>query len=181
MVYFSGLLSIIESIYLNEPLKDTVGSCKIFINPENIHYLTGKIIIINELNYPKERIEVLIKNNCKIISRVNIKNNSIEFQPYILRLCLNVVWNGITLDLSNTDTDKFLERILDNCSYITEDNILLFPKLVGDDRLSSLIFDENNNLTSIGWAQQQVGINLKKDTSFIDLDIVKTKKVNFNQ
>lgn len=180
MVYFSGLSSIIESIYLDENLNDKIGSSKIFINPKNISYLTGKVIIINELNYPEKNIETLIKNNCKIISRIKLDNSpNIEFQPYILRVCFGIRWNGITIELPE-ETKEMIDTILDNCSYMSDKKILLFPKLVGDN-VNKIATDDSENLTGIGWALQQSGINIcKTETPFIDLDIIKTKKMNFN-
>lgn len=178
MVYFSGLASIIECIYLEETLGDKIGSCKIFINPENITYLTGKIIVINELNYPLSHIETLARNNCKIISRIKVQSSNAEFQPYIIRPCFKIIWQGMTLEIT-TINEKIKEEILDCCSFISDKYELYFPKLIGEgvDQISK---DSEGNLTAIGWALQQSGINiLEKDTPFIDMDILKTKKMNF--
>ena len=48
MIYLDGLDSIIECVYLDESINDKNNLCDIFVNPENIKYLTGKVIIINK-------------------------------------------------------------------------------------------------------------------------------------
>lgn len=191
MIYFSGLDSIIESLYLDECLGDKLGSCKIFINPVNISYLTGKVIIINKLRYPQTYVAELINNGNKVISRVFTDNNKVDFEPYILRPIFNLVWGGdevmVTeedireMDEDNSDklTEKLLDRILESCSYISDRNKLFFPKLIGKG-VNKIAMDDKGNLTAIGYSLQQVGVNIiKADTPFLDMDILKTKKLSF--
>ena len=171
MIYFSGLDSIIESIYLNDNITNKLGTSNIFVNPENVKYIIGKIIIINTCDYPEEKINALLNNNCKIISRVYINNSNVDIHPYILKLNLNIMWNGKVISDYST-----LDEILDNdeCSFNFNDNTLYFPK-INNDKLKTK--DDFGNLTSIGWVLQQVGINIKTDTPFVNLDILKTGKI----
>ena len=68
MIYLEGLESVIESVYLNDPVSDKVGECKVLVNPENIKYLTGRTIILTgNKPYPEEKITKLLDNGCKII------------------------------------------------------------------------------------------------------------------
>ena len=48
-------------------------------------------------------------------------------------------------------------------------------------RKEIIVMDSEGNLTSIGWAMQQVGLNIRTDTIFKDLDILKTKKTLFRE
>lgn len=191
MIYFSGLDSIIESLYLDERLGDKLGSCKIFINPVNISYLTGKVIIINKLRYPQTYVAELINNGNKVISRVFTDNNKVDFEPYILRPIFNLVWGGDEVMVTEEDireiennnndklTEKLLDRILESCSYISDRNKLFFPKLIGKG-VKKIATDDKGNLTAIGYSLQQVGVNIiKADTPFLDMDILKTKKLSF--
>lgn len=170
MIYLEGIESIIESVYLNDKLSDKVGECKVLVNPENIKYLTGRTIILTgNKPYSEEKISRLYENGCKIISRTYIDNPNVEVQPYILRLCFEVMWNGriirSCLDISD---------LLDSKDIVYKSGILYFPKIY-DPGIS--VQDEFGNLNCIGWALQQVGINIKEDTPFINLDILKTGKI----
>ena len=171
MIYFSGLDSIIESIYLDDNITNKLGTSNIFVNPENVKYIIGKIIIINTCDYPEEKINTLLSNNCKIISRVYINNSKVDIHPYILKLNFNIMWNGKVIGDYST-----LDEILDNdeCSFNINDNTLYFPK-INNNKLKTK--DTFGNLTAIGWVLQQVGVNIKSDTPFINLDIIKTGKV----
>lgn len=172
MIYLNGIESIIESIYLDEPLGKRSSSCNIFVNPDKVDYLAGKIIIINQSNYPAENLERLKLYGCDIITRVQIPGY--DFQPYILRICNKIMWNGREIG-SNIDLQDLLAK--DYCTYSEEDHTLYFPKVhVKDDMPVS---DQYGNLTSFGWAFQQVGINIKTDTVFKNLDIIKSQKVSF--
>ena len=173
MIFLDGLNSIIESIYLGEEISNKLGNSTIFVNPGNVKYVIGKIVIINELNYPSEKIETLLNNNCKLISRVYIDNQNIELAPYILKLDFNIMWNGRVLN--NFDTmNKILEE--DDCAFDVSSGVLYFPKMSYIPREA---VDEKGNLSSLGWVLQQTGVNIKEDTPFKNLDILKTKKIVF--
>lgn len=170
MIYLEGLESIIESIYLNDGLSDRVGECKVLVNPENPKYLTGRTIILTgNKEYPEEKISRLLENGCKIISRTFINHPLIEVQPYILRLCFDIMWNG-----------RIIKECLDVSDLLNSDDItyksgtLYFPKIY-DKKISTM--DEYGNLNCIGWALQQVGVNVKTETPFINLDVLKTGKI----
>lgn len=173
MIYLEGLSSVIECIYLGETLNNRSNSCDIYVNPEAIKYLTGKTIIINDIDYPEEKINTLISNGCKIISRVFIDNPDIEVRPYILKLCFDIKWNGRVLDKFIT-----LNSIFENglCDFDIDEYQLYFPKISVQD-IKHKVKDKFNNLTALGWVLQQVGINIITDTSFCNMDIIKTGKV----
>ena len=172
MIYFSGLDSIIESIYLNDEIDNKIGSCEVFINPDNVKYIIGKTVIINLCDYPNDKINILNSNGCHIISRVYNSRDDIEVQPYILRLNFSIMWNGRFIDTCDS-LDSLLDK--DKCTYDLENKILYFPK-IKNIKQSLKVEDEYKNLTVFGWALQQVGVNLKNSTVFENLDIIKTKK-----
>lgn len=188
MIYFSGLDSIIESLYLDEILDDKVSSCNIFVNPENVSYLTGKIIIINNIDYPLPSIKTLINNRNKIISRINLINkdsfveSNIKINPYVIRPVFNIMWGGDDIEVEQEEvlngiSDSVFDRILEGCNYVPEKRKLFFPKLHGSG-IKRISVDEDGNLTSIGYSLQQVGVNITYNTPFIDMDVLKTKKLN---
>ena len=169
------LYSIIESIYLGEKLSDRLGNSKILVCPGNTKYIVGKTVVINHQGYPKECIETLLTNGCKIISRVDLGIPGVDFQPYILRPDFKVMWNGISLDVSGyTKVDDILDFLEDKIIYLESE--LYFPKLLG--LCDSLIKDDSGNLTALGWLMHQVGLNTV-DSCFCDLDLIKTKKLLF--
>lgn len=173
MIYFSGLDSIIESIYLSDELDNRVGSCEVFINPDNVKYIIGKTVIISVCDYPSEKIDILSKNGCHIISRVYSSREDVEVQPYIMRLNFSIMWNGRSLN-SCDSLDSLLDN--DNCTYDLDNNTLYFPKIISPILKTK---DEYENLTVLGWVLQQIGINIKQSTVFENLDIIKTGKVVF--
>lgn len=176
MIYFNGLESVIESVYLTDDLDNKIGGCDVFINPDNVKYLTGKVVIINSVSYPDSNIDILSSNGCHIISRTFRDREDVEVQPYILRLNFEVMWNGIVLeDLGDTELDTLLDK--DICKYDILSGILYFPKIYEVGRYKTS--DTYGNLTALGWALQQVGINIKKSTVFENLDILKTGKIIF--
>ena len=185
MIYFDkiSLPVIVEAVYLEEEF-DTSVSSNIHINPENPTYLIGKTVIINTPNYSIEKINILKKNRCKIISRVNIfsdSNNSIEISPYILRPCFNVLWNGQEIEIN--DWDNFLEEGCgDSWLFKLPQYELYFPKIIGGKCIETEpCTDGGGNLTWLGWLLQQVGVNIREDTVFLDLDLLKTKKMDLGK
>lgn len=172
MIYFEGLDSIIECIYLNETLSEKIGSCNVLVNPENIKYLIGRTIIINDCSYPEENIRTLLDNRCKVISRIYTDNPEVDVQPYITRPNFYIMWNGRTLqNLSDISWDN------GECSFDLKDYILYFPKI--SDIKDPRIVDSYGNLSAYGWALHQVGVNLDAKTPYVNLDILKTKKIEF--
>jgi len=171
MIYFEGLESVAEAIYLSESLSNRFGDCNIFVNPSRITYLVGKLIIINMPDYPKEDLETLLSQNCKVISRVWLDDARVEFSPYILRIDKNILWNG-------KDMEEYpkggLQEMLENdlCSFSLDDYVLYFPRISHGNTL-----DSKGNLTVLGWVLQQTGCNLRRNTPFINLDLLKSKKI----
>lgn len=176
MIYFEGLESVIESVYITDDLDNKVGGCDVFVNPLNVKYLTGKIVILNNPDYPDSSIDVLSRNGCHIISRTFRDRPDLEVQPYILRLNFDLMWNGMVLqDLGELDLDTLLDK--DICRYDILGGVLYFPKIYNTGKYKTT--DTYGNLTAIGWALQEVGINIKQSTVFENLDILKTGKVIF--
>ena len=110
MIYFEGLESVFESVYFTDDLDNKVGTCDVFVNPLNVKYLTGKIVILNNPDYPDSNIDILSRNGCHIISRTFKDRPDIEVQPYILRLNFDLMWNGMILqDLEEFDLNTLLD------------------------------------------------------------------------
>lgn len=180
-----ALNSIIEAVYLSEDVSVKVAESNIYVNPENPTYIINKVVIINFANYPLDKIKILLRNRCKVISRINldysVSNNEVEFQPYILRPCFDVMWNGKSYCINNISELEDIMSDNNNCWDVDfPDYRIFFPKLiVNDDSIKSYLCDKYGNLTGIGWLLQQVGVNISKDTMFNDLDIIKTKKLGF--
>ena len=169
MVHFSGLESVIESIYLEDRLGNKSGDCGVFVNPENTKYLVGKICIINSTQYPEEYVKELVDNGNKVVSRILLPHTDIIFQPYIIRVSPGIMYNG-----KNVQEKLELEDVLQN--YCLFDSILYFPKL--DPSLYPVI-DKEGNLTALGWALHQVGVLVRPGLSFPNLDIIKLKKIGW--
>lgn len=170
MVYFNGLDSIIESIYLEDKLGNKVGDCNVFINPDNIKYLVGKVVIINSLTYPAINIQSLIDNGNKVVSRIKTKIKEVFYQPYIIRVAPGIMYNGRTV-CGKISNDEILQ---DYCYF--PDSVLYFPKL---DPSYYDVMDDSGNLTALGWALHQVGVKIRDDLSFQNLDIIKLGKIEF--
>ena len=175
MIYFSGLDSVIESIYLGEDLGNKVGECDIFVNPERVSYIADRVVIISSPSYPESSIETLLINGNKVISRVRVNKNSeitdettrsVLFQPYIMRVSGNIIFSGLVVPYSDS-------LLRDYCTYDPDLCSLYFPKLSG--KMPDLM-DDLGNLSYLGWALHQVGQNTG-ESCFKDLDIVKLKKI----
>lgn len=172
------LESIIESIYLSEELDDRVSNSNIFICPSNPTYIDHRVVVLTREGYPDYKIDLLKRNRTKVISRVKYDRDDVEFQPYIMRPNLGIMWNGRIVS-----EDMFLEgniRPLFNEGTILHDPdsyTLYFPKIKNPS--DKLIKDSEGNLTAIGWALHQVGYNTGIDTLFTDMDLVKAKKLLF--
>lgn len=170
MVYFNGLNSIIESIYLEDKLGNKVGDCNVFVNPDNIKYLVGKVVIINSLTYPLTSVQSLVDNGNRVISRIKINMNGVFNQPYIIRVALGIMYNGRMI-YEKLEEDEILQ---DYCYF--PDSVLYFPKL---NPSYYDVMDQDKNLTALGWALHQVGVRVRDDLSFQNLDIIKLGKIEF--
>jgi hypothetical protein len=168
VVHFNGLDSIIESIYLEDRLGSRIGDCNVFVNPENIKYLVGKLVIINSLSYPPEHIQELVDNGNKVVSRIKTGIEGVLLQPYIIRVSEGIVYNGRTVK-GRLSGDEILQ---DYCSF--PDSTLYFPKL---DPSCYDVMDKSGNLSAIGWALHQVGVRIREGLNFPHLDLIKLGKV----
>ena len=173
MIYLEGLGSIIECVYLGDGLSNKSSDCDVFINPDSTKYLVGKTVIINDVNYPIEKIKSLVSNSCRVISRLYTDSPDVEVRPYIMKLCFSVMWNGRVLHEYKNLNDIFESN---NCDFDIDTYSLYFPK-IDLDLVHREVVDKYNNLSALGWALQQVGINIIKDTPFINQDVIKTGKV----
>lgn len=174
MIYLEGLESIIECLYLEESISNKSSNCNIFVNPENIKYLMGKTVIINSYDYPEDNLYILLSNGCQVISRIYTAVPNILVQPYILRVNDKVRWNGRVIN-SFSDFSELVEN--DLCTFDPDNYVLYFPKILSEDQEEIRSTDDYGNLTGLGWALQQVGINVKKDTAFVNIDVIKTGKL----
>lgn len=174
--YGNGLDSFVESIYLQEEIDPSVSSL-IHVNPVNPTYITGKIVILNTADYSMDKIKTLVRNKCKIISRVYYDAQDVEICPYILRPCFDISWNGREGKVNNLE--KFLKNEDNDLewSMIFPDYKLYFPKVIYPEKKYTV--DSYGNLTFLGWISQQTGVNLIESTPFQDLDLIKTKKIDF--
>lgn len=173
MIYFEGLESIIECLYLEDNISSRPSSCDIFINPENITYMMGRTVIINSCEYPIENIKTLVSNGCRIISRVYCDVPGVEVRPYILKLNDRINWNGEILR-KFSDFSEVLEE--DHCRFDMKNYKLYFPKILGITPENKPM-DDFGNLSCLGWVLQQVGVNIKEDTPFTNMDLIKTQKL----
>ena len=166
-----------EVIYLEEEFDVSVSS-NIHVNPDNPTYVIGKIVIINSLLYPVENIRILQENRCKIISRISIPEvEDLEVAPYILRPCFDIMWNGKEV---KDPKENWLDSDKNFWEFIVPDYKLYFPKVITPTYPEPLK-DEGDNFTWLGWLLQQVGQNIKEDTVFLDLDLMKTKKMDLGK
>jgi len=172
------LYCISEGMYLGEKFSDRFGNSDILINPLSIKYVTGKCIIINQPNYPKENIDILRSNGGNtIISRVKLDYmpEDVEFDPYEIQVELSVMWNGMYICVNNLDINEITQK-LENSIIFSEDRTeLYFPKLLNIKE--ELIRDSEGNITALGWLLHQVGINTAKNSVFQDLDALKIQKI----
>ena len=173
MIYFEGLDTVIESIYLDDELGNKIGECSVFINPDNTKYLIGRTVILNSTIYLESKIKELLDNGNQVISRLNLGIDGILYQPYLLRISEKIQYSGKEVYKANDYTAK---DILQNyCNLDPETGTLYFPKLYNLPKY--LLQDNFGNLSGLGWACQQVGINIKEDTVFKNLDVIKLKKL----
>lgn len=191
MIYYeTGDLDVIaEVIYLAEEFCDTFSGSNIFVNPPNPSYIVRKIVILNTFEYPLEKIRILYDNQCTIISRVIISGADqyiSDLAPYIRRPYFDISWNGRVLGTSEWKTLR--EKGEQQWTLDLPDYRLYFPKIIKDNDnfcYEVPLTDEGEkNLTWLGWLLWQVGGYTDNDTGdsvFHDLDLIKTKKMDFKE
>lgn len=153
-----GLCAIIESRYLG---KELTGYSKgsIQVNPAYSLYIADKTIIINVPNYPEEHLKNFISNGNKVISRLQYNYPGVLYKPYLPRICMGIMWNGVFLD---SLSDQHPEEI----EYDFYDGVLYVP------RAKSYEYTPGSFLEYLAY---QTGLNTY-DTEYTDLDIIKTRK-----
>lgn len=181
MIFNDGIESCIESIYLGEGLSTRTGLCNIHVNPSEVSYIINKTIVINMPGYSTAKILGLLERRNRVICRVQPEDKSIlgrvNFEPYIMRLNLGMQWNGEILNYPSTESDplKWLSDISCSVGSGLDSIKLYFPKIY--NLPGSIIYDKYDNLSCLGWALHQVGINTEKGSKYVDLDLLKTFKI----
>jgi hypothetical protein len=174
----NGIDSFLEATYLGVPVSARGEERFIYVNPSAYHYLHGKVVIISSPDYPEERIKWLLDEGIKVIFR-NVNSFS-EPDPYILRIEFGVMWNGDTLrcpeKLSFSEVLDFLKKSCEVEPVGTGNPMRMFlPKIYGIPE--DYLLDSDGNLTILGWAMHQVGINMGNQFAYQDLDLYKTGKI----
>ena len=108
----TGLDSIIESLYLREKLTCSPKASNILVNPVS-SYVVGKTVVINIKGYPSNYIDELIYNKNTIISRFDIGDNRVIFDPYELRMNENIIPLGKKVNLVNEEMYDKVDHIFD--------------------------------------------------------------------
>lgn len=177
--------SFIEAAYLNSPVVTKGPERFIYVNPDHYRYLVGNIVVISDPTFNLDIIRWMLDNGIKVISRINFPEISdLIIEPYIPRIEFKVMWNGDVIDVSGKDLRY--EDIIDTLTQSSEvedtdtgEPMKVFlPKIKGIR--NDFLFDSEKNLTGLGWGMYQVGINVRKDLKYQDLDLYKTKKVMLN-
>ena len=148
------LPSITESLYLDIKRTGVPREYNILVNPESTTYIIRKTVILNVFDYPEKSIKELLKNECRIISRVYINDPEIEYSPYLFRYNSNIVWNGETGFSWSYDSDVL------HVSKINKEMIRIGDKGESD---------------YLGFLAHQVGVHVFPGP-YQDLDLVKIKK-----
>lgn len=190
MIKLTGIESYLEAIYLEERLTERTALADIEVNPQgSVDYIMGKTIIINCNDYSKDQMKILVGGyNNKVYSRV-VGYEGVKHYPYIMRPNFDIMWNGEVLYCPSNiseSKDEILEWIekgrydkkadtinSDTRMVATDYPQIQFPKVYGIS--PSLLYDKDGNLTILGWALHQVGVNLVP--MFKNMDLLKTKKI----
>ena len=93
VIFGVTLESITEALYLGLIRTEIPRDYGVLVNPETTTYIIRKTVIINNFDYPVEKIRALQKNECKIVSRIYY-GEDIDFSPYLVRYNPKIIWNG---------------------------------------------------------------------------------------
>ena len=154
MIRFDGIPSILESLYLSVDLTAKLQGITIEVNPENLKFLSGKLVIINSREYvlgPERGY------GNTFISRIS-EAPGVKYVPYIPRVIPKILWSGMTVN----SPKEALE------SYVFDSGFLYFPRISGYTETS-------DNLDFLGYLQYQIGYNYY-DSPFRDLDLLKCRE-----
>ena len=173
----SGYISrLIELVYLQDRFSDSIAKSNILINPDKADYIYGKLIIFNlqeRINH--NLVSTLLSHGCKIISRIPVNGEpDINYQPYILRVDKNVMWNGEILDRTEYDNDTH-ENILGilgktekyKLDLVHGQNIFYSSKILINKN------EDHNYIDVLDWLLIQTGLGEKE---YSDFDLVKSGK-----
>ncbi len=173
----SGYISrLIELVYLQDRFSDSIAKSNILINPDKADYIYGKLIIFNlqeRINH--DLVSTLLSHGCKIISRIPVNGEpDINYQPYILRVDRNVMWNGEILDRTEYDNDTH-ENILGilgktekyKLDLVHGRNIFYSSKILINKN------EDHNYIDVLDWLLIQTGLGEKE---YSDFDLVKSGK-----
>lgn len=167
MIYFNGLLSIFESLYLKDfNITDKLIKADIVVNPTSHSYMSGKTVILNIPGVNQNILEHLLTNGNKVISRIPGYKGNIEFIPYLEQPIFEIMWNGKTIqdiDCNNIDNLEDYEVDYPN---------LYFPKAIN---YKDTVVD--GYPSALGYLLFQVGQDgVIENNIYNNLDIIKCKK-----
>lgn len=164
-----GLCALVESRYLGREVTGySLGNIQ--VNPQHALYVADKIIIINIPNYPKELIEILVKNKNTVISRIPCDIPGVIYNPYLPRLCPEIMWDGSIVDTLSDKYEMTEDKLIKSYFFDSESGILYVPKARSYEYTSGSFLE---------YLAHQVGFNIYPDCNYVDLDIVKTGKGYF--
>lgn len=166
----SDLASIVEELYLGVSRTEVNRGYTTLVNPSSVSYVIGKSIIINSLNYPRQKIMTLLENGCNVVSRVWLEDDimkSIRYCPYLIRANQRIMWSGETIDTLGEEDLEYADVY-----YSFDSQTLFFPKVMSPRSCVG----PKGELNCIGYLLHQVGQNINEQTEIKDLDIVKTEK-----
>lgn len=186
MIFKNSLASILEAIYLKEPITSKFGKAGIAVNPMNLDYILGRIIIFNLPGIPENIVREAVEHSKTVISRVKFGNPDLDkrvnFQPYIMRIDSDVMWDGTAFPCP--DEIKETQEVLDMFGDIRDFPESEIPECTPEISIpkithirESLVHDCDGNLTCLGWALHQVGVNCGESSKYQDMDVIKTWKV----
>lgn len=181
MIFSGSLASVLEAIYLKEPVTSSFKKAQIAVNPKNLDYFIGKVIIFNRQPNDLEVVRLAVRHFKTVIARVKFMdeslNQAVTFQPYITRIDSDLTWDGQTIRYDGEeDIDSLFCDIPENGMEVGDGlPEISIPKVLGLPQ--SALYDPIGNLTCLGWALHQVGVNLDPKARYRDLDLIKTWKV----
>lgn len=164
MIFFNGIYSVLEALYLQDSLTDILIDSGIVVNPSNSSYLYGKTIILNQPDLDLGVLDRLLRSGSKVISRIPGYDSKIPVIPYLEKPIFNILWNGRVLkDLSDLDDSGGIE---------VDWPRFYFPKILNPGKV---LFQDCPS--ALGYLLFQVGQdNMINNKLFSDLDIEKCKK-----
>ena len=166
MVYFNGVLSVFESIYLGLKITDKLIYSDIVVNPISSSYLSGKTILLTIPGINPNIVNHLLNNGNSVISRIPGYDNRVKLVPYLEKPLFNIQWNGKIIDTISKDN---IETDID---FEVDYPKVYFPNIKNP---KNTVIDGYS--TAIGYLLYQVGQDdIINNALFDNLDVIKCKK-----